>query len=1449
MKNCRSALAPALVLSALLPFFSSGCASSPSSGTTTPTTTTVTPATVTSVAPAIVPAGAAATVVTVTGTNFLSSSSVQVAGVGQPTTFVSGTSLQATVPSSLLASANFLPIAVLNGTTTSATGTIVNLEIDNPVPVVSSFSPTTFSSGVSGVPLVIAGTGFVSTSSAQISGSPRPTTYVSPTQLSVALTAADIAAAGSLSVKVVNPAPGGGTSSDSSVPVSNPVPAGLVLTPSTGIVGAAATTITVAGSGFYSGSVVNVAGSPRATKFVDTSHLTFVLTSADQAALTTLAVTVTNAAPGGGISPAVSLVVGLPTQTPTIISLTPAQLVTGSADSTLNLFGTGYTTRSVVFWNGTALTTSYSTAARLFALVPASLLTTAGTASITVTTPTATPALSNALSLAIVIPPAPTLTSSSPSAAAINTASQLTLFGTNFTSASTVSYNGTKLTSTYSSPTSLTAQLPASLITLPGNGLLTVTTPAPGGGTSAGLAFTSYVPIPSNSMAYNASNGLFYLSVPSSAGVVYGNSIVSVDPATGALGTPIPVGSEPNRLAISSDGKVLWVGLDGASAVRKVDLTTGIAGLQFGLGANSGIYNSPPTAYALSALPGSPDSVIVSAGVGVAIYDAGVRRGALPTNNYLYNTGYALQVDGTKSEIYVASSNSYYVYTYNSTGLTLRTTATTGNYSSYSSDDLQAVGGRIYTNFGQAFDVESGSLLGTFYTSGTTVASGPIVADPTLSKAFVLFSQNGGSNAQITTFNTTDFTSAAASVIPVSLVGASGGFSTTSSHLTRWGTNGLAFRTSAGFFTFRSSLVKDLSASVADLGVAITAAGAGTTGSNSVYTVTVNNSGPASATSVVMTALIPASSVLVSATPAQGSCSVGSAINCSLGGLANGASTTVVVTVLQTSSGSAALTAQVAGSEADSVLTNNQATSTVTVTGNAYNVTPTLTSMSPSAILAGSTDTTITINGAGFISGTTVLLNGSSLATSVATSTLLTATVPAASIKTLGWASISLSTPAPGGGTSSSIPLSIYNVITLGVNHILYDPFTRQIYASVGSGSATVTGNSIAAINPETGAIGSVAPIGSQPNKIALSDDGQVLYAILTGSNSIGRFNMLTQQADFSYTPASSTYSSSSNGFRDIAVLAGSENTVALDLGYTSGLGLYDFNPTTKAAALRGAVTGLYSGTSLQFLNPSTLLVFNTDTWQTLDSYPINSAGLLYYNNPARISSTLSHFGQFKLSGGLAFANAGGVADPSTNPATQLGYYPPLNTSSYNQIVAPDAALGRIFFLGSTNITNSSSNPDGIIAYKQATFLPSGVVSLNMAATEGTNTSFSGVDLIRWGQDGLAALTSGGHIYILRGPAVVPQLLNQNPAATLTSATPGNITHGAGNTLLSVTGSGFIQGAATSWNGVYRTTTWIDASHLMVAIPAGDLTAAGSATVVVTNPGASASGSITFTVN
>jgi trimeric autotransporter adhesin len=1447
--------------------FLAGCGGGSSGSSTGNSQTTPTP-TVTSISPTSVTAGASSLTLTVNGTNFLSTTTIEVGGTVDPTTFVSSTQVTASVSATQLASGAQLSVIALNGSASSGSGTAVNLQVTNPVPTIATVTPTAALAGTTSPVITVTGTGFVPTTVIQVNGNNRTTTYTSATQVGVTLTAADVSATGSLSLTAVNPSPGGGTSTAATLTVNNPAPGTGKLSSTVVLTNATApVTLTVTGTNYVSNSTVLLNGTARATTYVSATQLTFQLTAADLAIVQELTVAVQNPAPGGGTTSAGTLFVLASTPTPVITQVSPAQIVVGSSATTITVYGSNlYQTipgglniaTATVLWNGTALMGGFvglGSNPYVTATVPASLLTATGTATITVSSATSTPAVSNGLPVNITNPPAPTLMSINPVAGPINTAANITLYGTGFTSSSTVALNGTTISSKFVSSTEMTTTIPASNLAQPGNANLTVTTPAPGGGTSAALPYTAYVAIPNNSMVYDPANGLFYVSVPSSAGPPYGNSVVSVDPETGALGTPIPVGSEPDQLAISSDGTMLWVGLDGASAVRQVNLATGTAGLQFSLGGNGGLYEYPPKALALAALPGSPNSVVVATQTSftyegtVAIFDSGVLRGTAAAIT-VQGIFYALLANGSKNEIY-AGGGAYQTYTYNSAGLTPLATGPSGFTYASSSLGMQIAGGTLYTDFGQAFDAESGALLGTFYASGTTAADGPTVADTSLGLAFILDDSSPyayESYNQIQTFELSNYT-ATGNTIPVGVPSSTGG-----SNLSRWGTNGLAFRTSVGVFSLRSNLVKDLSSIDADLSVKLTASGGATTGTNTTYTATVTNSGPSASTNIALTAAVPSTGLLVSATPSAGTCSTGSALTCDLGGLASGGTATVAFVVQQTSAGTATMTAQVSGSENDSDLTNNVASASVTVTGSTYNLTPTLSAISPAAIESGSSDTTITVTGTGFSSAASVLLGGTALPTTYSSSTGLTATVPQSSLTKLGWAPVTVSNPTPGGGTSNALPLSVFSVITLGVNHILYDPYSQKIMSSVGSGSSTVTGNSLVAIDPSTGTVGTPVSIGSQPENMALTSDGQVLYTILTGSQSVAVFNMLTQSAEFTYAVQPGTGTDTNPAPRGIATQPGSDSTVALDLGSWAGNAIYSFDLTNKTASIVGQASGPYSGSCIQFLDAGDMLAFDIDTsGATLDHYTVTPAGFTYYDYSQYTESTLNDFGCFKLSGGLAFANAGGVANPATVPATQLGVFPMTGGGEFSnsESFVPDASLQSAFYLVDTEANGSSnygSVPDGIESFNQNTFLPISSVSLNMGQIEG-NSSYSGVDLIRWGQDGLAALTSGGHIYLLRGGFVVPELMEKNSAATLVSSSLTSIQHGAGNTLLTLTGSNFVPGVAVTWNGSYRTTTIVDSTHVSVAIPASDLAAAGTASIVATNPGGPASNALKVTIN
>jgi hypothetical protein len=93
----------------------------------------------------------------------------------------------------------------------------------NPVPFINQpLIPTSAVPGGAGFTLTINGTGFVSNSVANWNGSPRTTAFVNHSQLTVTIPASDIANAGTESITVTNPAPGGGISNVMYFGVSSP---------------------------------------------------------------------------------------------------------------------------------------------------------------------------------------------------------------------------------------------------------------------------------------------------------------------------------------------------------------------------------------------------------------------------------------------------------------------------------------------------------------------------------------------------------------------------------------------------------------------------------------------------------------------------------------------------------------------------------------------------------------------------------------------------------------------------------------------------------------------------------------------------------------------------------------------------------------------------------------------------------------------------------------------------------------------------------------------------------------------------------------------------------------------------------------------------------------------------------------------------------------------------
>ena len=277
------------------------------------------------------------------------------------------------------------------GSPLAATSPVVSVSTAaNPVPELSSLSPNSGLSGGQAFTLTAIGSGFAPSSVVRWNGADRPTTFVSSTQVRAAISAEDIAVPGTAQVTVWSPAPGGGLSNAQSFAIGQ-APTISVSATSTATGGTVTATLTdgLGGSGDWLALAETTAS--------NTSYIKYTYVGGG---VTTRTWTVTMPwTPGTyefrlfrgftrlATSPTVTASQG-DNPVPTLTGLSPASVVSGGGAFTLTATGTDFVPSSVVRWNGAERPTTFVSSTKLSAAIPAGDIAIAGTAQVTVFTPT-----------------------------------------------------------------------------------------------------------------------------------------------------------------------------------------------------------------------------------------------------------------------------------------------------------------------------------------------------------------------------------------------------------------------------------------------------------------------------------------------------------------------------------------------------------------------------------------------------------------------------------------------------------------------------------------------------------------------------------------------------------------------------------------------------------------------------------------------------------------------------------------------------------------------------------------------------------------------------------------------------------------------------------------------------------------------------------------------------
>ena len=681
---------------------------------------------ITGIDPQSATAGLAELTLTVEGSDFVSSSTVQWNGTARPTTYVSNTRLTASVDQTALAVPGTKIITVLNpppGGGTSNSLPFAVMPSVNPRPTLASVTPDTASIGAAERTVVLTGTNFMPASTVFFSSgnfstsfSP-PVSYLSSTQLRATIVAERLATPGAYQVTVNNPFPSAGASEARTFSVRTPAPTITGVSDTVITAGAESDTLEVEGTGFYAGSQVRFGGAIRATTFVSSTRLRVILVAGDLATAGSFDVTVVNAPPGGGTSGSrrVHVVVG----TPTIVGLPSSGGHAGRPGFSLAVDGQYFVNGAVVQWNGVDRPTTFRHGTRLLAAISSDDVASPGVARITVRNP----------------------------------------------GVATVS-NPVDFTVRSLAPAAITSQ--------------------------------RSIDLSANDVIYDPVSALLYASVPSTGGI-YANSIVAIDPTTGQITKSVFVGSEPEIMAVSDDGQYLYVSLRGAFSVRRVNLGSFTAGLEFAVGSGS-LGNT--IVEEILVVPGAPRKVVFSKRnlccsprhEGVFVFDDGVQ---LPNRTPGHTGSNAIAFAGRSASLLYGYNNEggagFFTMIVDDAGVRIIHTIALA-----AGQRIIGAGGRIYGTNGPIVDPELRLQTGSFNLDPFSSGPNGLHVEPELGRALFL------AGGLITAFDINTMQQLGAVNAPGSITEHPYGARL---RLARWGVDGLAYRDGTRVHILRTTLV------------------------------------------------------------------------------------------------------------------------------------------------------------------------------------------------------------------------------------------------------------------------------------------------------------------------------------------------------------------------------------------------------------------------------------------------------------------------------------------------------------------------------------------------------------------------------------------------------------------------------------------------------------------
>ncbi len=490
--------------------------------------------------------------VDITGSNFVSTSTVQFGGKVLTPATVTTTKLTVALPDSELTLAKTLSVAVTNPSPGGGTSSATSFSVLNPVPVISALSLDNTLVDSADFTLSLAGRGFAPGMTVRFGAVTLTPTEIAPTQVLILVPRTAVGKGSILDVAATNTGPGGGLSNAMRFTVNNPVPVIQSISVNKMLLRSDAFTLDISGSGFVEGMTIKLGGLALVPTSITSFQVSIAVPAEALAKSGVFPVLASNTEPGGGASNAVDFTVENPAPALTALSLSQTQA--GSADFSLVLTGSQFIETSKVMFGALQLTPSASSATELTAAVPASAVVDGGTYPVSVSNEGPGGGASNALPF-VVNNPAPTISALSPKTVLLGSTSfSLTVTGTGFVHQGTVLFDSTTLVPSSYTSTSLNVLVPDAALTKAGPLMVSVNNPSPGGGTSDTLRFVVENPVPEVSAVTPTS---LNTSTTDTTVTLVGTGFVDGVAVTLGTETLTPISIQPKSIQVSVPAALL----------------------------------------------------------------------------------------------------------------------------------------------------------------------------------------------------------------------------------------------------------------------------------------------------------------------------------------------------------------------------------------------------------------------------------------------------------------------------------------------------------------------------------------------------------------------------------------------------------------------------------------------------------------------------------------------------------------------------------------------------------------------------------------------------------------------------------------------------------------------------------------------------------------------------